>query len=79
MAQTRKAEEADAIPVKEPEFAFDFALRPRQVAKALGISNATLYRWVASGIFPKPHSLGPSMSFWRTSTVNAWLDLQKPK
>ena len=79
MAQTRKAEEADAIPAKEPEFAFDFALRPRQVAKALGISNATLYRWVASGMFPKPHSLGPSMSFWRTSTVNAWLDLQKPK
>ena len=79
MAQTRKAEEADAIPVKEPEFAFDFALRPRQVAKALGISNATLYRWVASGIFPKPHSLGPSMSFWRTSVVNDWLNQQKPK
>jgi prophage regulatory protein len=79
MARLRKAEEADAIPVKEPEFAFDFALRPRQVAKALGISNATLYRWVANGMFPKPHSLGPSMSFWRTSTVNAWLDQQKPK
>ena len=79
MPRLRKAEEADAIPVKEPEFAFDFALRPRQVAKALGISNATLYRWVASGMFPKPHSLGPSMSFWRTSTVNAWLDQQKPK
>ena len=79
MARPRKAEEADAIPVKEPDFAFDFALRPRQVAKALGISNATLYRWVASGIFPKPHSLGPSMSFWRTSVVNDWLNQQKPK
>ena len=79
MARLRKAEEADAIPVKEPEFAFDFALRPRQVAKALGISNATLYRLVASGIFPKPHSLGPSMSFWRTSVVNDWLNQQKPK
>ena len=79
MARLRKAEEADAIPVKEPEFAFDFALRPRQVAKALGISNATLYRWVASGIFPKPHSLGPSMSFWRTSVVNDWLNQQKAK
>ena len=79
MARLRKAEEADAIPVKEPEFAFDFALRPRQVAKALGISNATLYRWVASGMFPKPYKLGPSMSFWRTSTVNAWLDQQRSK
>ena len=79
MARLRTAEEADAIPVKEPEFAFDFALRPRQVAKALGVSNATLYRWVASGIFPKPHSLGPSMSFWRTSVVNDWLNQQKPK
>jgi excisionase family DNA binding protein len=79
MPRLRKAEEADAIPVKEPEFAFDFALRPRQVAKALGISNATLYRWVASGMFPKPHKLGLSMSFWRTSTVNAWLDQQRSK
>ena len=79
MAQTRKAAEADNVPVKEPEFAFDFALRPRQVAKALGISNDTLYRWVANGMFPKPHKLGPSMSFWRTSTVNAWLDQQRSK
>jgi hypothetical protein len=29
MARPRKAEEADAIPVKEPDFAFDFALRTR--------------------------------------------------
>ena len=79
MARPRKAEEADAIPVKEPEFAFDFALRPRQVAKALGISNATLYRWVANGMFPKPHKLGLSMSLWRTSVVNDWLNQQKPK
>ena len=38
MARLRKAEEADAIPVKEPEFAFDFALRTKQFAQALGLS-----------------------------------------
>ena len=29
-----KAQQAKPIPVKEPEFAFDFALHHRQVAKA---------------------------------------------
>ena len=79
MARLRKAEEADAIPVKEPEFAFDFALRTKQVAQALGVGRSTLYKMVAEGSFPKPHSLGPSMSFWRTSVVNDWLNQQKAK
>ena len=79
MARLRKAEEADAIPVKEPEFAFDFALRPRQVAKALGVGRSTLYKMVAEGSFPKPQKIGPRISFWRTSFVNDWLNQQKPK
>ena len=79
MARLRKAEEADAIPVKEPEFAFDFALRTKQVAQALGVGRSTLYKMVAEGSFPKPQKIGPRISFWRTSAVNAWLDQQKPK
>jgi prophage regulatory protein len=77
--RVRKAKivNTEPIPVKEPDFAFDFVLRPKQVAKAMGISTTTLYRWVAAGTFPKPQRLGVSMSFWRTSTVNAWLDLQR--
>jgi prophage regulatory protein len=77
MARPRKAEEADAIPVKEPDFAFDFALRTKQVAQALGIGRSTLYKMVAERSFPKPQKIGPRISFWRTSTVNAWLDQQK--
>ena len=79
MARPRKAEEADAIPVKEPEFAFDFALRTKQVAQALGVGRSTLYKMVAEGSFPKPQKIGPRISFWRTSTVNAWLDQQRSK
>ena len=77
MARPRKAEEADAIPVKEPDFAFDFALRTKQVAQALGVGRSTLYKMVAEGSFPKLKKIGPRISFWRTSTVNTWLDQQK--
>ena len=63
--RVRKAKivNTEPIPVKQPDFAFDFVLRPKQVAKAMGISTTTLYRWVAAGIFPKPQRLGVSMSF----------------
>ena len=79
MARLRKAVEADAIPVKEPEFAFDFALRTKQVAQALGVGRSTLYKMVTEGSFPKPQKIGPRISFWRTSVVNDWLNQQKPK
>ena len=79
MARPRKAEEADAIPVKEPDFAFDFALRTKQVAQALGVGRSTLYKMVAEGSFPKPQKIGLRISFWRTSTVNAWLNQQRSK
>jgi predicted DNA-binding transcriptional regulator AlpA len=72
-----KADQAESIPVKEPDFGFDFALRPRQVAQAMGIGLSTLYKMVAEGAFPKPQKLGLRISFWRTSTVNAWLDRQR--
>ena len=79
MARLRKAEEADAIPVKEPEFAFDFALRTKQVAQALDVGRSTLYKMVTEGSFPKPQKIGPRISFWRTSVVNDWLNQQRSK
>ena len=38
MPRQVKAQQAKPIPVKEPEFAFDFALRTKQFAQALGLS-----------------------------------------
>ena len=55
MARPRKAEEADNVPVKELEFAFDFALRTKQVAQALGVGRSTLYKMVAEGSFHRHH------------------------
>ena len=55
MARPRKAEQADAIPIKEPEFAFDFALRTKQVAQALGAGRSALYKMVAEGSFHRHH------------------------
>ena len=79
MPRQVKAQQAKPIPVKEPEFAFDFALRTKQVAQALGVGRFTLYKMVTEGSFPKPQKIGPRISFWRTSTVNAWLDQQRSK
>ena len=79
MTQTRKAVEADTVPVKEPDFAFDFALRTKQVAQALSVGRSTLYKMVAEGTFPKPQKIGPRISLWRTSVVNDWLNQQKSK
>jgi prophage regulatory protein len=38
-----------------------------------GISTATLYRWCATGQFPKQVRIGPNTVAWRRSEVRAWL------
>jgi predicted DNA-binding transcriptional regulator AlpA len=43
-------------------------LRRRQVLERLGISNTTLYDWVARGVLPPPLDFGP-----RTQ-VKVWLE-----
>jgi prophage regulatory protein len=79
MPRQVKAQQAKPLPVKEPEFVFDFALRTKQVAQALGVGRSTLYKMVAEGSFPKPQKIGPRISFWRTSVVNDWLNQQRSK
>ncbi len=42
----------------------------------LPVSPATIWRWVASGRFPRPFRLGPNMTCWDLDEVEAWLDRQ---
>ena len=49
-------------------------LRAPQILERLSISRSTLHRWVREGRFPPPVQLGPNVSCWRASTVEAWLD-----
>ncbi|MXW18356.1 MAG: AlpA family transcriptional regulator [Gemmatimonadetes bacterium] len=49
-------------------------LRAREVVSEIGVSKATLYRWVRSGGFPKPIKLGPGAVGWRREELDEWVD-----
>lgn len=48
-------------------------IRPAQVARLLGISRATLYRWEASGRLAPRIILGPNTSGWREEDLAAFI------
>jgi prophage regulatory protein len=52
--------------------------RRKQILEMLGISNATLYSWIADGRFPAPVSLGPNTRAWLASEVEDLL-IQRTK
>jgi len=43
--------------------------RPKDAVNALGISRATLWRWVRDGQIPKPIKLGKQARGWREETL----------
>ena len=49
-------------------------LKALQVATILGVSVATVWRWVAAGRLPAPMKLGPNTTRWKASDIEAWLD-----
>lgn len=52
----------------------DPVLRPQESAQYLGISKASLYRLERSGKLARHLVLGPTVSGWRLSDLNAYLD-----
>ncbi len=44
-----------------------------EVAKLIGVSIPTLYRWHKAGNFPKPIRLGPARVGFIASDVDAWI------
>ena len=49
-------------------------LRLPAVLKIVGISRATIYRWIEAGNFPAPIRLGPNSVAWKSTTIYEWLD-----
>jgi prophage regulatory protein len=48
--------------------------RPRDVAKRLGISLPTLYRWVRTfPNFPRPRKIGPSVTVFDDAEIDAYV------
>ena len=48
-------------------------LRAPEVVSEIGVSKATLYRWVRSGQFPPPIKLGGHSVGWLREEIDAWL------
>lgn len=41
----------------------------QQIADRYGVSRATVWRWAARGILPKPKSITPGTTRWRLDEV----------
>ncbi len=54
-------------------------LRPIEVARMLGVSRGSLYRWAREGVFPPPSRLSGMTSGWPLATVEAWIALRTSK
>lgn len=39
----------------------------------IGISNATLWRWIKAGRFPAPMKIGKKKVAWRSSVLAKWI------
>jgi len=67
----------ETVDGQRPEPAFPrLALRRREVAEALGISNATLDIWWRAGNFPAPRKTVTGYTYWTPETVQVWLAAQ---
>lgn len=72
-----------AIPLNSdnPNLPADRFLRANEIGQYLGVHEKTPWRWAAetksghprANGFPQPIRLGPGISVWRLSEVNAWI------
>ena len=46
----------------------------RQIAAAFGVTPKTIWKWTASGKFPKPIKLSAGSTRWRAEDVTAWME-----
>lgn len=60
--------------MKESPSGLDRVVRRAELLEVLGVSAASLYRWIADGHFPNPIKLGPNSVGWRQSEVREWLE-----
>lgn len=46
-----------------------------EVKRRIPMSDATLWRWIRAGRFPKPLKI-VGKNFWRSDELNAWIEQQ---
>ena len=48
-------------------------LRRPEVVRLVGVSQATLYRLISRGMFPRPVRVSTRLTGWRSDEVEDWL------
>ena len=49
-------------------------LRMREVIEMVGVSRATIYRWMDAGDFPRSIALGGNSIAWSEKSVQEWME-----
>ena len=51
----------------------------KAVAKILGVSSSTIYRWSINGTFPKPIVIGPNKTMWLKNEIEKFIESKASK
>ena len=49
-------------------------MRMREVIEMVGVSRATIYRWMDAGDFPRSIALGGNSIAWSEKSVQEWME-----
>jgi predicted DNA-binding transcriptional regulator AlpA len=60
-------------PIPAPQPLDDELWSVRVVRMKTGLSRATVYKYMALGLFPRQRHLGPGRIAWRASEIRAWI------
>jgi prophage regulatory protein len=73
LSPSNDANRVSATATTADRFADEFWSIGVVVAKT-GLSRASIYRYVASGLFPDRRSIGPGRVAWLASEVSGWIE-----
>jgi prophage regulatory protein len=48
-------------------------IRPNELARVLGVSTVTLWKWRRDKILPEPIKIGPRFIAWEAEVIQDWL------
>jgi prophage regulatory protein len=48
-------------------------IRPNELARTLGVSTVTLWKWRRDKILPEPLKIGPRFIAWEPEVIQEWL------
>ena len=51
----------------------DELVRPKATMRALGITRATLYRWIKEGRLPRPRQISTRTTGWPAAELHSWM------